>query len=84
MDGDSAFDLLAHSDRLGEPYEALTTRNPDAPAHEGVDLHPMTEEQAAYLAHLMRRIGRVPGAALLTFGQAKAKIAELLDELTAR
>jgi hypothetical protein len=78
MNGD---DLLGFADRLGEPYEDLSAPASDAPAHAHVDEHPMTQEQAAYLAHLMRRIGRVPEAALMTFGQAKARIAELMDEL---
>jgi hypothetical protein len=80
MNGD---DLLAHADRLGEPYEALSGGAPDLPVHDRVDDHPMTQEQATYLAHLLRRIGRVPEAALMTFGQAKARIAELMDELAA-
>jgi hypothetical protein len=81
MDGDGTGDLLAHSDRLGEPYEGLASRVPDGAVHAHVDDHPMSDEQAAYLSHLMRRIGRAPEVALLTFGQAKARIAELLDEL---
>jgi hypothetical protein len=81
MDTDRTSDLLAYADRLGEPYEGLASRTPEGAVHAHVDEHPMSDEQAVHLAHLMRRIGRVPEVAMLTFGQAKARIAELLDEL---
>ncbi len=79
MDGDPAFDLLAFTDTLGEPCDLalamdVVTRHPD------YDDAPMSLEQAAYLNHLLRRSGRAHQSAGLTFGQAKARINELLGE----
>ncbi len=78
MESEPAFDLLAFSDRLGDPSEVATEAR-GAPAAR--DTEPMTEEQAGYLNHLLRRTGRTPLEAPLTFAQAKARIAELLAEL---
>ena len=71
-------DLLAFADRLGEPGEAAW--EPVAPVR--ADDAPMSAEQAAYLGHLLRRLGRAPQALVLTFSEAKRRIAELLDELS--
>lgn len=79
MDAEPAFDLLAFSDSLGEPaevaaMEALAT-------HAAHDAEPMSQEQQGFLNHLLRRTGRAALVDPLTFGEAKARIAELLAEL---
>ena len=80
MDGEPAFDLLAFTDNLGEPYE-LALAMEAVTGHPDHDNVPMSLEQAAYLNHLLRRSGRPPEAAPLTFGEAKMRITDLLGEL---
>ena len=79
MEQEPAFDLLAFSDRLGDSSEVATEAALTAPASR--DAEPMSEEQAGYLNHLLRRTGRAPLDAPLTFAEAKARIAELVAEL---
>lgn len=81
MEHDGSNDLLAHSDVLGDAVAAIGAD--PAKAHSGPhDDLPMSDEQAAFIAHLRRRIGRAHDSATLTFEQAKRCIAALLDELT--
>jgi hypothetical protein len=80
MDGEPAFDLLAYTDNLGEPYE-LALAMDAVTCHPDHDDVPMSVEQAAYLNHLLRRTGRSCEGEPLTFAEAKARITELLDEL---
>ena len=72
--------LLEHADVLGDVVESAGADTPPARPGSHDDL-PMTEEQAAFIAHLRRRIGRAHDSATLTFAQAKRCIAALLDEL---
>jgi hypothetical protein len=80
MDRDGTKDLLAHADLLGD---VVGTVGVDASSlrSDPVEDRPMSEEQAAFIAHLRRRIGRAHDSAALTFEQAKRCIAALLDEL---
>jgi len=79
MDHEPANDLLAHADVLGD---AVATVDVAAPARAGsaVDL-PMSEDQAAFIAYLCRRMGRDHEPVELTFQEAKRCIAGLLEEL---
>ena len=82
MEHDGANDLLALSAYLGD---AVPPAVPDAPpprTRPRDDL-PMSEEQAAFMVYLSRRIGRGQEATSLTFSEAKRRISELLDELSA-
>jgi hypothetical protein len=80
MEFDGQNDLLTHADLLGD---AVATLDADGAPVRPVSLDdlPMSEEQAAFIAHLRRRIGRAHDSATLTFAQAKRCIAALLDEL---
>jgi len=79
MELDGRTDLLAHADVLGD---AVATMGEPVPSRvDPPDDLPMSDEQAAFIAHLRRRIGRAHDAAGLTFEQAKRHIAALLDEL---
>jgi hypothetical protein len=79
MEPDPTPDLLAFSDHLGDPPEVPAEAV--LAAHAARDAGPMSEEQAGYLNHLLRRTGRAPLERSLTFAEAKARIAELLAEL---
>ena len=80
MEFDGPNDLLTHADLLGDAVATVDADvGPARPA--SLDDLPMSEEQAAFIAHLRRRVGRAHDSATLTFAQAKRCIAALLDEL---
>jgi hypothetical protein len=80
MGSEPAFDLLAFSDRLGEPAGEALASLPGA-AHGAAADAPMTPDQAEHLNHLLRRSGRPGAPTELTFAEAKARIAELIHDL---
>ncbi len=80
MGSEPAFDLLAFSDRLGEPAGEVLAPLPGS-AHGADADGPMTPDQTEHLNHLLRRSGRPVASTELTFTQAKARIAALIHEL---